>query len=84
MVSGRFVSLKVSTVEAIMDCLNSDIVMVLSNELLTDLEVSGEWDILCFSHHKCIIMFVSHTWGVQNMVYVSHTPQLLIFSAVYW
>ena len=33
-VSGRFVCLKVSTVEVIMDCVNRDIVIVLGNELL--------------------------------------------------
>ena len=36
-VSYRFVSLTVSTKEAIMDSLNRDIVMVLDNELIMDL-----------------------------------------------
>ena len=39
--------------------------------------------ILCLSHHKCVILLVSHR-DVQNMVCVSHILQLLICSAAYW
>ena len=56
-----------------MDCLKRDIVMVLGNELLIDLEGSGEWGILCLSHHKCIILLVSHT-GVSRTWSVFHIP----------
>ena len=71
-VSGRCVSLKVSTVGVITNCLNRDIVMVLGNELLTDLGGSGEWRILCLYYHKYIILLVgqtgaSRTWSVFHI-----------------
>ena len=77
----------VSTVEAIMDCVNRDIMIVTGSELLTDLQ---EWwvgvgavlnGVIC----ACLIMLVSHSdRGVQNVVDVSHFPLLLICSAAYY
>ena len=66
-----------------MHCLKRGILIILWSELLMDVMGSGgEWDILCLSHHKYIILLVSH-WGVHDIICVSHILQLLMCSAAY-
>ena len=81
--SGSFVSLNVSNMEVIMDCLNRDIMMILGSELLMALWVWGVgWRaVLSGVFCACFFVLISHE-SVHNVVCVSHIPLLLICSVV--
>ena len=90
-ISGRFVSLKVSTVDGIIDCLNRNIVMDWDNVLLIDwVGRSGEWGILCLSHYKQIVLSVSRmgtsiTWSlfhISLMCWLAQQPTGSALAAV--